>query len=131
MDDQSIISSTDKTPKPKTKKKPDELERVYGCPLCDKKFLDKAGQLQHEQAKHRVGTLIDIFPTALTHDAQGHSQLTSHDDQANIDLIAFPNDDGGDGLLQSNLPTTTNETDLLVDVRDEESDTDESFLRIE
>lgn len=95
--------------KPKNLKRKIDLTnlRRYIIALCAiKSFLTKDGQIQHEQAKHKVGTLVEILSTTPTND-----------------------DDDDRSLSQPNLPTTTTETDL-AGVSDDDSDTDESSFEL-
>ncbi|CAF1376033.1 unnamed protein product, partial [Adineta steineri] len=133
-----LVLLTNETEKSEKKNKPAEVENLFVCSTCSRKFPTDAGRIQHEQDKHKVGTLVDIFSTASTNDTQNHSQSSSHDNLLDSDLIALTYDDDDDDdddwdLSQPNLLTVATETDLPVeDVNDDDSDASESsFAQIE
>jgi len=127
LDENSDVSSTNETQNAKKKNKLAETTKPFSCSMRDRKLLTDSARIRHEQDKHKIGTLIEISSTTLRNDAHDHSPPSSQDDQSNIDLIAFTNDDNNDcDLSQPNLPTMTAETDLLVEISDDDSNTSES-----
>lgn len=102
---------------------------VFTCSMCDKRFLTDSARIQHEGDKHRVGTLVEVFSAISTNDANSHSQPSGHDNQSNSDLIAFINGDEYD-LLQLNLPTTTTEKDIPVEVSEDGNNTSEPSFEL-
>ncbi|CAF1178037.1 unnamed protein product [Adineta steineri] len=131
-----LVLLTNETEKSEKKNKPAEVENLFVCSMCTRKFPTDAGRIQHEQDKHKVGTLVDIFSTTSTNDTQNHSQSSNHDNLLYTDLIALTYDDDDDDdwdLSQPNLSTVTTGTNLPVeDISDGDSDASESsFTQIE
>ncbi|CAF0858872.1 unnamed protein product [Adineta steineri] len=125
-----LVLLTNETQKSEKKNKPAEVENLFVCSTCSRKFPTDAGRIQHEQDKHKVGTLVDIFSTTSTNDTQNHSQSSSHDNLLDNDLIALTYDDDDDwDLSQPNLLTVATGTDLPIeDISDGDSDVSESSL---
>ena len=123
VDDNSVVSSANKTQSITKKNKPAKTSNAIPCSMCNKKFATDAGRITHEQVKHKVGTLVEIPTTTSTDDSHNRNQPSGLDNESHNDLIAFTDDDDDDdcALSQPNLQTTTVETNRLVEVRDDDS----------
>jgi hypothetical protein len=122
----SVVSSTNKTKKPKKNNLSSKTVGTIPCSICDRKFLNDAALLQHEEDKHKVGTLIEISSSAPTGDSDHHSQPFGCDKPTSLNLIAFDDDDDDSHASQPNLLTTVTEISHSVAVSDDDSNTSES-----
>jgi hypothetical protein len=115
-----VVPSTNKSKKSKKKSEAVETVDPFPCSMCEKKFPTDAARIQHEKDKHKVGTLVEVFPSTSTDDLNGDRQPHCHDNESHIDLIVFT-PDVDCGPLQLNSLMTTSGTGTLIDFSDDDS----------
>ena len=121
-----VVSSSDESQKTMKENKSPKTVGIISCSMCTKTFVTDSSRIQHEEAKHNAGTSVETFSTTSTNDAHSHSQPSNRDNRSASDLIALSDDDDDYCYLsQPNLPTLSIETNLLVDINDDSSNTAE------
>ncbi|CAM4982020.1 unnamed protein product [Rotaria socialis] len=96
---------------------------LFCCLECDKKFPTNVALVQHRQAKHKIGELIQLSSSTSINDLDGQRQLSAGGGQPESDLIAFDDGDGY-GLSQASSLLATKETISLIDLEDDSKNTD-------
>ncbi|CAF4098310.1 unnamed protein product [Rotaria magnacalcarata] len=96
---------------------------LFCCLECDKKFPTNVALVQHRQAKHKIGELIQLSSSTSINDLDGQRQLSAGGGQPESDLIAFDDGDGY-GLSQASSLSATKETISLIDLEEDSKNTD-------
>lgn len=120
--DSSNSVSTDESTQCKKINNPAKIVHRIPCSMCEKTFSSKGSFLQHKQAKHKIGALVELSTSPPKADSNNCSRPSSYDNQKSVDLIVFT-DDNDCNSPQSNLPLTIIETSSLVAINDGDSST--------